>query len=134
MHSKIFVSNNKLKFIILYKYLNFKKYGADDNISTFSHSRLQGTANFSVSNTVDYYIQLGMPRDKIMMGLNLGSYSFTLLFWNKHKIGSPSIEDGEAGKVFIFKDINHFKYMLFLGIIYFDLFKVFKFSRIFNLL
>lgn len=79
--------------------MHFKKYGSDDNSTTFSHSRLVGTANFSVSDTIDYYIQLGMPRDKIMMGLNLGSYSFTLAFWNKRKIGSPSFVDGVAGKV-----------------------------------
>lgn len=54
---------------------------------------------YSVSDTVQYIIDMGMPPEKIMLGFGNFGFSFTLASRLKTKIGSPVIGLGKAGKV-----------------------------------
>lgn len=53
----------------------------------------------SVSNTVDFYVKLGMPREKIVLGLAAYGRSWTLNSVKSNQIGSPASGPGSAGKV-----------------------------------
>ena len=86
---------------------------------TFPSSPLYNPdGQYSVSDSVEYIIELGMPPEKIMLGFGAYGFSYTLTS-RRRRIGSPIIGlgSGKPGKV---KNVvlNALKILKFL-IVYF---------------
>ena len=62
-------------------------------------SESQEQAILNVDFTINYYIKLGFPADKIMLGIGAYGRSFTLSNSAQNSLGSPASGAGIAGKV-----------------------------------
>lgn len=78
----------------------FKKLkGSTDGKTSPSSPLYYPDEKLSVSDTVENIIKLGMPPEKIMLGLAIYGYSYTLASFRKNQIGSAIIGPGKVGKV-----------------------------------
>ena len=64
-----------------------------------SESQYQATLN--VNFTINYYIKLGFPVKKIMLGMCSYGRSFTLSNTTQNNLGSKTTGGGTTGKVFL---------------------------------
>lgn len=66
---------------------------------TGANAPLYSTDSLSVSNTIDYYIKLGMPPEKIILGMGAYGRSWTLNSAASNGMGSPANAPGLPGPV-----------------------------------
>lgn len=54
--------------------------------------------NFNSNFTLNYFMEMGVPREKIIMGMPMYGQTWTLADTNEHGLNSPTYGPGEAGQ------------------------------------